>query len=139
VIYVLDTNIAIAVLNRHPAVVSSILERHLHNDVLVCVPSIVMFELWFGVAKSTHRTENAERLRVFARGKLDILPFDSEDARVAGEIRALFRARGTPIGPYDLLIAAQALRRRATLVTSNVTEFRRVEELVLEDWNSPAT
>ena len=63
-----------------------------------------------------------------------MLAFDSEDARVAGGIRAGLEAKGTPIGPYDLLIAAQALRREAILVTANVREFGRVEGLALEDW-----
>jgi tRNA(fMet)-specific endonuclease VapC len=99
---------------------------------------MVLFELWFGIAKSTRRAVNAERLVLFLHGGLDLLPFDADDARAAGEIRVVLEARGTPIGPYDLLIAAQALRRGATLVTSNLREFERVDGLKLVDWASPS-
>ena len=61
--------------------------------------------------------------------------FDCEDAREAGEIRAVLEASGQPIGPYDTLIAAQARRRRATLATLNVREFERVPGLRVEDWD----
>lgn len=132
--YLLDTNSVIAILKNKPASVRSTLEQHLRNDVAVFVSSIVMFELWYGVAKSARQGENAERLRTFENGKVDLLPFESDDARIAGDIRNRLRALGTPIGPYDLLIAGQALRHRATLVTSNTTEFRRVEGIELEDW-----
>jgi tRNA(fMet)-specific endonuclease VapC len=65
-----------------------------------------------------------------------VVAFDEEDAAAAGELRATLEAAGTPIGPYDLLIAAQAMRTRATLVTANVSEFERVGGLVWEDWTA---
>jgi len=80
--------------------------------------------------------ENTERLRVLLSGDLDLLDFDDEDARTAGHARAALEKAGTPIGAYDLLIAGQARRRGATLVTANVTEFDRVPELKCEDWAS---
>ena len=61
-------------------------------------------------------------------------PFDLENLREAGEIRAALEARGTPIGPYDILIAAQARRRGATLVTLSPSEFERVPGLLVVDW-----
>lgn len=64
-----------------------------------------------------------------------ILDFDQNDAFVAGEIRAALAAKGTPIGPYDVLIAGQAKARGLTLVTNNVGEFNRVENLQVEDWS----
>jgi tRNA(fMet)-specific endonuclease VapC len=134
--FLLDTNSVIAFLKGQPASVHNTLERTLQSGVAVYTSSIVMFELWYGVAKSARRSENTVRLQVFANGAIELLAFDPEDARLAGEIRNTLRARGTPIGPDDLLIAPQALRRGATLVTSNLQEFRRVDGLLVQDWAS---
>jgi tRNA(fMet)-specific endonuclease VapC len=65
---------------------------------------------------------------------VEVLPFDSEDAVEASDIRAALESKGTPIGPYDLLIAAQARRRGATLVTLNRREFAHVPGLSVTDW-----
>jgi len=98
----------------------------------------VLYELWYGVARSGRRRENAERLRVFLSGNIDVVPFSEEDAVAAGELRATLEAAGTPIGPYDVLIAGQALRSGATLVTANVSEFARVQGLAWQDWTAEA-
>ena len=98
----------------------------------------MLYELWYGVAHSERRRENAERLRVFLSGGIDVAPFTQEDAVTAGDLRATLEAAGTPIGPYDLLIAAQALRSGATLVTANVSEFARVPSLLWQDWTAKA-
>jgi tRNA(fMet)-specific endonuclease VapC len=66
-----------------------------------------------------------------------VLPFESEDAEVAGEIRADLERTGKPIGAYDLLIAGQAIRNKVTLVTANVSEFARVKGLLWDDWGKP--
>ena len=63
-----------------------------------------------------------------------MLGFDKEDAQAAGKVRAMLAASGTPIGPYDVLIAGQALARGLVLVTHNVGEFSRVAGLQVEDW-----
>ncbi|MBM3508746.1 MAG: type II toxin-antitoxin system VapC family toxin [Alphaproteobacteria bacterium] len=76
---------------------------------------------------------NAERLAVFL-APLETVPFEDEDARIAGTVRAQLEREGTPIGAYDLLIAGQALRRDATLVTAEVAEFARVSGLRWENW-----
>jgi tRNA(fMet)-specific endonuclease VapC len=68
--------------------------------------------------------------------RFEIVEFDQEDARRAGEIRAVLAKAGAPIGAYDVLIAGQALARSLTLVTHNVREFGRVEGLVVEDWEA---
>jgi tRNA(fMet)-specific endonuclease VapC len=65
-----------------------------------------------------------------------VLPFEKEDARGAGQVRAQLRAKGTPIGPYDVLIAGQVVARKLTLITHNRREFIRVEGLVTEDWEA---
>ena len=101
----------------------------------MAVSSIVLYELWYGVARSERRRENAERLRVFLSGNIGVAAFTEEDAIVAGELRASLERVGTPIGPYDLLIAGQALRAQSTLVTANVSEFARVRGLRWQDWS----
>ena len=112
------------------------LRRVVSEGASIALPSIVLYELWYDVARSARRQENAERLRVFLSGSIDSVSFDEVDAAVAGDLRAALEAAGTPIGPYDLLIAAQALRNRATLVTANVSEFARVRGLVWQDWTA---
>ena len=66
------------------------------------------------------------------------MAFDPEDARAAAEIRADLKRKGTPIGPYDVLIAGQSLARGLTVVTANLREFERVEGLKVEDWTAGA-
>lgn len=133
--YLLDTNAVIAVLKNEPANVRQRLRRVSGRGNRVGVSSIVLFELWYGISRSARRNENAERLRVFLSGAIDVFPFDDSDAAAAGELRAQLDAVGKPIGPYDLLIAAQAFRMRATLVTANVSEFARVRGLTWQDWS----
>jgi len=100
----------------------------------VFTSSVVMFELWYGVDKSSRPQANSERVAIFLSGPVGILPFDDTDARAAGSIRAALETSGRPIGAYDLLIAGQALSRQLTLVTANVKEFSRVKGLNWEDW-----
>ncbi len=132
--YLLDTNAVIALLTNRPATVRERLRREASAAASIGISSIVLFELWYGVARSQHRAQNAERLRTFLAGNISVLAFAEEDAAIAGDLRAELGKAGTPIGPYDLLIAAQALRAGTTLVTANVTEFRRVRGLVWQDW-----
>jgi tRNA(fMet)-specific endonuclease VapC len=98
------------------------------------VSSIVVFELWYGVAKSARPETNAQLVETFFAGPVNLLAFEPEDAKVAGRVRAALEATGKPIGAYDLLIAGQALRHELTLVTANVREFSRIKGLVWEDW-----
>jgi tRNA(fMet)-specific endonuclease VapC len=135
VIYLLDTNAVVAILRARPATVRDRLRRARAEGAALAIPSIVLFELWHGVARSRRRRENAERLRVFLAAEIDVVPFAVEDAPIAGDLRRALEAAGTPIGAYDLLIAAQALRTGATLVTANATEFARVPGLAQQDWS----
>jgi tRNA(fMet)-specific endonuclease VapC len=134
--YLLDTNAVIALLKDQPPNVRNRLRRLVRRGVSIAVSTIVLYELWYGVARSQRRRENAERLRVFLSGNIDVARFDEDDAVTAGDLRVALEAAGTPIGPYDLLIAAQALRRSATLVTANVSEFARVRGLDWQDWTA---
>jgi len=138
VIYLLDTNAVIAVLRGTPPSVRVRLQRVAARANTVAVSSIVLFELWYGVACSERRTENAERLRIFLSGSIRVVPFDEDDAATADELRASLERAGKPVGPYDLLIAAQALRLGATLITSNVAEFERIRGLKWLSWRAKA-
>jgi tRNA(fMet)-specific endonuclease VapC len=135
--YLLDTNAVIALLTNRPAAVRERMRQVSPTASPMAVSSIVLFELWYGVARSRHRAENTQRLRSFLSGDVTVLAFEEEDGVIAGDLRAALERAGTPIGPYDLLIAAQALRSAATLVTANVAEFRRVAGLDWEDWTVP--
>jgi tRNA(fMet)-specific endonuclease VapC len=136
--YLLDTNAVIALLRNRPVGVRNRLRQALSEGGSIAVPSVALYELWYGVARSARQRENSERLRVFLSGNIGIVPFEEEDAVAAGDLRAALETAGTPIGPYDLLIAAQALRRRTTLVTANVSEFARVRGLSWQDWTAAA-
>jgi tRNA(fMet)-specific endonuclease VapC len=130
----LDTNIVIAVINRRGRPVRARLMQALMDGTMVGIPSIALYEIWYGIKKSARPQENAANLSTFLA--LDVTPwrFEPQDAEEAGDIRVGLERRGTPIGPYDILIAAQARRRGATLVTANAREFTRVPGLKMEDW-----
>ncbi|HEX9158752.1 MAG TPA: type II toxin-antitoxin system VapC family toxin [Rhizomicrobium sp.] len=129
----LDTNAVIAFLKGTPrALVDRFAREILHASISISV--ITLYELHYGIAKSARRAENTDRLLVFLQLPIVTLSFEPEDAEEAGAIRAALERAGTPIGPYDLLIAAQVRRRGAVLVTANATEFSRVPRLRLENW-----
>lgn len=132
--YLLDTNACIALINGTHVRVRRRFQRAIARDSVMLLSSVVAFELWYGVAKSQRKESNTQRLDLFLAGPLEWMLFDEDDARAAGAIRAELEAAGTPIGAYDVLLAGQARRRGATLVTSNVKEFGRVAGLKWEDW-----
>lgn len=132
--YLLDTNACIALINGTPPRVRDQLESALDGGDTVATSAIVVYELWYGVAKSARPDANTRRLRSFLSGPVRLLPFDDEDARHAGAVRAQLEAAGKPVGAYDVLIAAQALRHQLTLVTANVREFSRIRGLAWKDW-----
>lgn len=136
--YLLDTNAVIGVLRNRPARVRERLRRAMAEGAAIGVSAVVLFELWYGVARSGRREENTERLRAFLSGNIGIVSFEEDDAPIAGDLRASLEASGNIIGPYDLLIAAQALRTGTTLITANSSEFARVPGLVWEDWSIEA-
>jgi tRNA(fMet)-specific endonuclease VapC len=130
----LDTNVVIAAIGRRPSSVRDRLELALADGETVALSVIVLFELWFGIARSARPAQNAATLTAFLSLDLAPLPFDPQDAQEAGEIRHFLERAGTPIGAYDILIAAQARRRGAVLVTANAGEFTRVPGLKTESW-----
>jgi tRNA(fMet)-specific endonuclease VapC len=135
--FCLDTNAVIAAIGKRPAAVDARLRNEFGRGTRIIVPAIVLHELLFGIAKSTRRTDNRRLLDQFLAAPIDTPDFDAADASDAADIRAWLQGRGTPIGPYDVLIAAQARRRGAILVTGNVREFRRVPGLAVENWAKP--
>ena len=132
--YLLDTNACIALINGKPSGVRTRLQKEVAADATVQVSTVVAFELWYGVAKSARQEANARLLATFFAGPVSLLPFEEEDARIAGSVRATMEAVGRPIGAYDVLIAGQALRHKLTLVTANVREFGRIKGLQWQDW-----
>jgi tRNA(fMet)-specific endonuclease VapC len=127
--YLLDANVIIGLLNDAGSKLAQRARRERPADI--AISAIVAHELFYGAFKSGRATHNVALVDSL---QLAVLEFDKEDARQAGEIRAALASRGTPIGPYDVLIAGQAKARNLTLVTHNTDEFGRVRGLRLEDW-----
>lgn len=136
--FLLDTNAVIAVLNERAPEVAVRLDEEIGRGATILLSAIVLYELHYGVAKSDRAKRNQAVLAQFLAGPVTPISFDPQDAEHAGDIRAYLRRQGTPIGPYDVLIAAQARRRGATLVTANGREFGRVPGLAYEDWMASA-
>jgi tRNA(fMet)-specific endonuclease VapC len=130
----LDTNACIALINGTEINVRRRFKRAVARESVILLSSIVAFELWYGVAKSQRKDSNTQRLETFLGGPLEWALFDEDDARAAGTVRAELETVGRPVGAYDVLLAGQARRRGATLVTSNTKEFARVQGLKWEDW-----
>ncbi len=129
--FLLDTNICIYAMKSRPESVTRRLAAARSSDL--AISSVTVFELWYGVQRSKAVARNSEALREFL-APLRQLEFDADDAAVCGKIRADLDVKGTPIGPYDLQIAAQALRRKLTLVTHDTAEFKRIAGLKVVDW-----
>ena len=133
----LDTNAVIVVLNNQTSLVRARIDAAIGLGRTLTLSPIVLFELRYGAAKSARPDRNAQRIADFLAGPIAVLPFEPADAEEAGNISAALEGAGTPIGPYDVLIAAQARRRDALLVTANEREFARVPRLKFEDWAKP--
>ncbi len=131
--YLLDTNTCIRYLNRSSISIYNRLNSWSPGEIFLC--DIVKFELYYGAYRSSRQQENLETISVFFREFVS-LPFDGQAAAICGYIRSQLAFRGTPIGAYDMQIAAIALANDLTLVTHNVAEFSRVESLNIEDWEA---
>jgi tRNA(fMet)-specific endonuclease VapC len=130
-IYLPDTNVCIAYLRKKNANVIQKFQDTDPAEIAIC--DIVCGELWYGAYRSGYFAANQTLLLTFL-APFAALPFDSHAAEVYGRIRRELEVAGTPIGPYDLQIAAIALANSLTVVTHNTREFRRVNGLRLEDW-----
>ena len=132
--FCLDTNIIIHAINRRRPEFAVRISEELQAGRTLMVPAIVRFELEYGLAKSQRREANSAILATLLARGFEQPAFDLDDAAEAGDIRAALEAKGAPIGAYDLLIAAQARRRGAAMVTLNRREFERVPGLMVTDW-----
>ena len=132
-IYLLDTNACIRLLNRSQPALIERFRATPPSRLRLC--AVVKMELLTGARKSLKAAANLQKLRRFF-GPLKSLPFDDACAEQAGQIRSELERVGTPLGPMDLLIAATALEFGATLITHNAREFSRVPGLSLEDWET---
>lgn len=129
--YLLDTNICIFIKNKKPLQVLEKLHKDIHKRI--CISSITIAELQFGVYNSQKVEKNRISLTEFL-APFEILHFDDNDAEQFGKIRAYLKMEGNVIGPYDMLIAAQAISKDLILVTNNMSEFKRIKDLKIEDW-----
>ena len=132
--YLLDTNVCIALINATSSQVRAQFIRAIHSKAAITTSSIVVHELWYGVAKSELVAQNASALAAFLNRDVAVLDFSAQDAQAAGDIRAELESKGRRIGEYDTLIAGQAYARNLILVTANTREFGRVKGLTVEDW-----
>ncbi len=129
--YLLDVGAVIALLKDTTSNAARRAREEKPGDM--AMSAIVAHELFYGAFKSRRAARNVALVDAL---QFVVLEFDKEDAREAGRLRALLAAKGTPIGPYDVLIAGQAMARNMILVTHNTSEFERVPGLRVEDWQS---
>ena len=129
--YMLDTNICIYAIKKKPESVLNRLRDNMEKGL--CISSITLAELQYGVCKSAQPERNAAALMQFL-AILEVLPFDDRAATEYGDLCAYLQKRGTPIGTMDMLIAAHARALSLTMVTNNMKEFARVSGLKVENW-----
>ena len=129
--YMLDTNICIYAMKNKPEKVLQRLKSEFENGV--CISSITLAELEYGMKHSANPARNEQALLRFLV-PISVIPFDSDAAWEYGSIRTYLQGQGTPIGALDMLIAAHAKSEDMILVTNNVREFERVPGLEIENW-----
>ena len=131
-LYMLDTNICAYILRERPPEVKEKFKEVSRKGCRIGLSSVVVSELFYGAFRKGSR----KLLRVIEEfvEAFEVFDFDYQAAREYGKLRAELERRGERIGPYDLQIAAHALALRATLVTNNEKEFRRVSGLKIENW-----
>lgn len=128
--YVLDTNTLIYYFKGQGQVAQTLASV---SPQEISIPTIVLFELQVGIAKSSSATKRAQQLQQFL-SRVNLVAFDRDAALAAATVRAQLEQKGTPIGSLDVLIAGTAIALQATLVTHNVKEFSRVSGLAIIDW-----
>ncbi len=128
--YVLDTNTLIYFFKGKGRVAERLLNE---APADIAIPAVVVFELQTGIAKSNSPRKRTQQLKSLLEA-VKVLPFSTAEADASAVIRAQLEKKGTPIGPYDVLIAGTALAQQATLVSHNLVEFKRVKNLKTVDW-----
>jgi len=129
--YMLDTNICIYLIKRQPREVIDKFQGIAPGEI--AISSVTVAEMMYGVAKSLHKDKNKSALESFL-APLEIVDFDFTAAQHYGNVRAFLEKLGTPIGAYDLMIAAHAISLNSVLVTNNEREFQRIPDLIIENW-----
>jgi tRNA(fMet)-specific endonuclease VapC len=129
--YLLDTNVCIRYLNGQSDKIRQKLSMKNPEEIVLC--SVVKAELIYGAEKSGNPIRNLQRLSLFVKPFIS-LPFDDKSAEIYGQIRNRLEQAGKPIGPNDLMIASIAITNNVILVTHNTSEFGRVDNLHIEDW-----
>ena len=133
----LDTNVLIDLVRGKTPIVRGCFNEALAAEQHMVASLIVLHELYIGCELNRDPVGELARVRVVL-SNIEIEPFDEADMRSAAQISAILRPRGLTIGPFDSLIAGQALARGWTVVTANTREFARVEGLNIIDWTAPA-
>jgi tRNA(fMet)-specific endonuclease VapC len=129
--YLLDTNICIYLIKKKSKSLQNRIEKE--KPYTIAISAVSVAELEFGVAKSLYPEKNKQALLEFL-SPFEIVPFSEIDCEAYGILRAYLENIGTPIGPYDLQIAAQCLYRDYCLITNNLKEFKRIKGLKIENW-----
>ena len=127
----LDTNICIAIIKQKPIDILQKFSAYQVGDI--CISSVTLAELRYGVAKSQYQEKNQTALDEFIL-PLKVAHFEEAAASVYGALRASLEKKGTPIGALDTMIGAHALSLNLTLVTNNTKEFNRIVGLKVIDW-----
>ncbi len=128
--YILDTNTIIYFFKGIGNVAKVLLSK---SPKEIAISAITLYELEVGIAKSRNPQKKREQLNEFV-SQIKVFQFGAEEAASSAHIRATLESQGTPIGPYDTLIAGIALSTKSTLVTHNIKEFSRIKRLNIEDW-----
>ncbi len=128
--YLLDTNMCIFTIKNKPAQVREAFNQH---EGQLCISTVTLMELIYGAEKSAMPDKNLKVIEGFS-ARLEVLEYDTEAAIHSGQLRAELAKKGTPIGPYDQMIAGHARSRGLIVVTNNLKEFERVPGLRVEDW-----
>lgn len=129
--YLLDTNICIYLIKKkYPVLIEKVLEK---NTLNIAISAVTAAELEYGIANSFYPKKNRDTLLEFLT-PFEIISFSQKDCENFGFLRVHLNKKGTPIGPYDLQIAAQCISRDLCIVTNNVKEFERVPGIKIENW-----
>jgi tRNA(fMet)-specific endonuclease VapC len=126
--YLLDTNIVIGLFANEAMIV----EKIKSHSISICIPSVVIGELFYGAEQSSRKEENKKKIEALAQASL-VVECDTDTARLYGKIKSQLKAKGTPIPENDIWIAALAEQHRLTLVTRD-KHFNAIETVSTESW-----
>jgi len=129
-VYILDTNTLIYFFKGIGNVANHLLAESPKD---IGIPAVVLYELEYGISRSTSPQKRTRQLEELC-ALVEVLAFGNEEAKTSAIVRATLEKKGTPIEPYDVMIAGTVLSKQGILVTNNTKEFRRVPKLEIIDW-----